>query len=163
TPTVLTFLDVRTRVNFNGEQGLLGLAFHPNYKENGYFYVFYVTPAPRNDRLSRFKVSAANPNATDPTSEVILINQLDDFENHNAGDLHCGPDGYLYFSLGAKGDAGDSGHNSQRIDKDFFSGILRLDVDKRSENLPPTPHPSIPAGSTNYFVPADNPFVGATS
>ncbi|HEY6227646.1 MAG TPA: PQQ-dependent sugar dehydrogenase, partial [Verrucomicrobiae bacterium] len=71
--------------------------------------------------------------------------------------------GYLYVSLGDEGDGGDTGQNSQRIDKDFFSGILRLDVDKRPENLPPIRHPAIPAGTTNYFVPADNPFVGATS
>src|SRR4051812_45189908 len=163
TPTVLTFLDIRTRVNFNGEQGLLGLAFHPNYKENGNFYVFYVTPGTRYDRLSRFKVSDNNPDAADPNCEVIFISQLDDYSNHNAGDLHFGPDNYLYVSLGDEGDGGDTGRNSQRIDKDFFSGILRIDVDKRPENLPPTPHPAIPSGTTNYFVPADNPFVGATS
>lgn len=158
-----TFLDIRTRVNFNGEQGLLGLAFHPNYKANGYFYVFYVTPGTRNDRLSRFSVLSSDPNTADSASEVILFSQLDDYSNHNAGDLHFGPDGCLYVSLGDEGDGGDTGRNSQRIDKDFFSGILRIDADKRPENLLPNPHPSIPAGTTNYYVPADNPFVGATN
>jgi glucose/arabinose dehydrogenase len=160
TPTVLTFLNITNKVNPDGEQGLLGLAFHPNYKENGYFYVFYVTPTPRRDRLSRFSVSAADPNIADPISEVIFINQVDDYSNHNAGDLHFGPDGYLYVSLGDEGDGGDTGRNSQRIDKDFFAGIIRIDVDKRPGNLEPTAHP---AATTNYFVPADNPFVGATS
>jgi glucose/arabinose dehydrogenase/mono/diheme cytochrome c family protein len=160
TPTVLTFLDIGSRVIFDGEQGLLGLAFHPNFKTNGYFYVFYVAAGTRYDRLSRFKVSDTNPNVADPASEVVLINQLDDFSNHNAGDLHFGPDGYLYVSLGDEGDGGDTGRNSQRIDKDFFSGILRIDVDKRPENLAPHPHP---AASANYSIPADNPFVGATS
>lgn len=160
TPTVLTFLNITTKVNPDGEQGLLGLAFHPNYAQNGYFYVFYVTPGTRYDRLSRYTVSASDPNAADPASEVILINQFDDYSNHNAGDLHFGPDGYLYVSLGDEGDGGDTGRNSQRIDKDFFSGILRIDVDKRPGNLPANTHA---AASSNYLVPADNPFVGATS
>lgn len=158
--TAVTFLDIRTRVLYGGEQGLLGLAFHPGYQTNGYFYVFYTAPNARFDRLSRFSVSATDPNAADASSELILLNQADDYENHNAGDLHFGPDGYLYVSLGDEGGGGDTGKNSQRIDKDFFSGILRIDVDKRSGNLLPNPHP---AASTNYFVPADNPFVGATN
>jgi glucose/arabinose dehydrogenase len=163
TPTVLTFLDLRTRVTFGGEQGLLGLAFHPKYRENGLFYVFYVTQGTARDRLSRFSVSADNADAADASSEVILIDQLDDYSNHNAGDLHFGPDGYLYVALGDEGGGGDTGNNSQRIDKDFFAGMLRIDVDMRPDNLAPNPHAAIPPGNTNYFVPADNPFVGATS
>jgi glucose/arabinose dehydrogenase len=159
-PTRTVFMDISSRILFNGEQGLLGLAFHPDFKNNGIFFVDYTTTGTRNDRLARYKVSAANPNAGDPSSEVILINQFDEASNHNAGDLHFGPDGYLYVSLGDEGDAGDSFQNSQRIDKDFFSGMLRIDVDKKPGNLVPTSHP---ASTTNYFVPADNPFVGATS
>ena len=161
TPTYLTFLDIQSRVGYDGgEQGLLGLAFHPDYKNNGYFFVFYVTSGTRMDRLSRFKVSDANANIADPNSETILISQPDDYSNHNAGDLHFGADGYLYVSLGDEGGGGDSGRNSQRIDKDFFSGMLRIDVDKKPDSLAPNPHP---ASSTNYAVPADNPFVGATN
>jgi glucose/arabinose dehydrogenase/mono/diheme cytochrome c family protein len=159
-PVPNTFLDIRSRILLSNERGLLGLAFHPNYSQNGYFYVFYVAAGSGNDRLSRFQVSASDPNVADPNSEVILIDQPDDYDNHNAGDLHFGTDGYLYVSLGDEGGAGDSGNNSQRIDKDFFSGILRIDVDKRPGNLAPNPHP---ASSANYSVPADNPFVGATS
>ena len=160
TPGISTFLNITNRVNFNGEQGLLGLAFHPKYAENGYFYVFYVTPSPRVDRLARYQVTA-DPNVADPNSQQILFSQVDDFGNHNGGDLHFGPDGYLYVSLGDEGDGGDPQRNSQRIDKDFFSSILRIDVDKREGNLPPNPHPAR-NNTTNYFVPADNPFVGAT-
>jgi len=160
TPAISTFLDIRTRVLNDGEQGLLGLAFHPNFAQNGYFFVFYTTPGTRYDRLARYQVSATNPNIGDPASELILINQPDEAVNHNAGDLHFGPDGYLYVSLGDEGNGGDSFQNSQRINKDFFSGVLRIDVDKRPGNLAPNPHP---ASSANYSVPADNPFVGATS
>lgn len=160
TPTVLTFLDIRGRVLAGGEQGLLGLAFHPNYANNGFFYVYYTAPGPRFDRLSRFSVSSTNSNAANPNSEQIILNQADEASNHNAGDVHFGPDGYLYLSLGDEGDGGDSFHNSQRIDKDFFSGILRIDVDKRPGNLAPNPHSAVTA---NYLVPADNPFVGATA
>jgi hypothetical protein len=112
------------------------------------------------DRLSRFQTSDSNPNAGLPASEQILINQIDDAGNHNGGDLHFGPDGYLYVSLGDEGDSNDSLGNSQRINRDFFSGILRIDVDKRPGSLPTNAHP---AASANYAIPPDNPFIGATS
>lgn len=159
-PTRTVFMDISSRILYGGEQGLLGLAFHPDFKNNGYFFVDYTTAGTRYDRVARYKVSASNPDAGDPSSELVLINQLDEASNHNAGDLHFGPDGYLYISLGDEGDGGDSFQNSQRINKDFFSGILRIDVDKKAGNLLPNVHA---ASSTNYFVPADNPFVGATS
>src|SRR4030095_8677210 len=104
--------DISGRVTFNGEQGLLGLAFHPGYLTNRLFFVFYVTnttASPRRDQLSRFQISASNPNQGDAASEVVLFSQLDDFSNHNAGDLHFGPDDYLYLSLGDEGDANDTG------------------------------------------------------
>ena len=108
----------------------------------------------------------ADPDQADAGSEVVLINQHDQEANHNGGDLHFGPDGYLYVSVGDEGGAGDTYQNSQRIDKNFFSGILRLDVDKRAGNPEPNPHPSVittASGLAGYSVPADNPFVGATS
>jgi uncharacterized repeat protein (TIGR03806 family) len=161
-PTRTVFMDISGRVTFNGEQGLLGLAFHPGYLTNRLFFVFYVTTGTRRDRLSRFEISAGNANQGDTNSEVILFSQADDFNNHNAGDLHFGSDGYLYVTLGDEGDANDTGANSQKIDKDFFSGMMRLDVDKRPGSLLPNPHVSI-AAPTNYAVPPDNPFIGATT
>lgn len=166
-PTRTVFLDLSGRVLYGGEQGLLGLAFHPGYATNRYFYVFYtlntnaaVGDSTRHDRLSRFETSPANPHLALTNSEVVLINQRDEASNHNGGDLHFGPDGYLYVALGDEGGANDNWNNSQRIDKDFFAGLLRLDVDQRPGSLPPNAHP---AGTTNYAVPPDNPFVGATS
>jgi mono/diheme cytochrome c family protein len=86
---------------------------------------------------------------------------FDQAENHNGGDLHFGADGYLYVSLGDEGEGNDSLNNSQIINKDFWSGILRLDVDNRPDNLAPNPHGAITPGT--YRVPADNPFVGLTN
>src|SRR5947208_4376406 len=140
------------------------MVFHPGYATNRYFFLFYtanVSGAP--DRLSRFETAPDNPNLGLATSELILINQRDEANNHNAGDLHFGPDGYLYVSLGDEGGGdgvinGVPSGNAQRITNNFFSGIIRIDVDKRSTNLPPNFHVGL-RGQTNYFVPADNPFV----
>lgn len=171
-PNRTVFMNITNRVNGSGEQGLLGLAFHPGYQSNRFFYVFYThfrdgTSATRHDRLSRFEIDPANPHAGLPDSEVVLIDQHDNNNNHNAGDCHFGPDGYLYVSLGDEGGGNDSQNNSQRIDKDFFSGIIRLDVDKRPGSLPAsTHHASVIVngiGEANYAVPPDNPWVGATS
>lgn len=158
------FLDLTSRVGSDDiEQGVLALAFHPDYRRNRQFYVWYTSDLRvkgkrvREDRLSRFLVSADDPNVADASSEQILLSQEDEAANHNGGELLFGPDGYLYLSLGDEGGANDEFHNSQRIDRDFFSGILRLDVDRRPGNLEPHPHPAVHAGT--YSVPADNPFV----
>ena len=164
-PERLTFLSITREVQSgSGEQGLLGLAFHPDYQRNGTFFIFYTareSGAP--NRLSRFQVNPENPNEAIVESEVVLFSQRDDAGNHNGGDLHFGPDGYLYVSLGDEGAANDSLNNSQRLDRDFFAGILRLDIDKRPGNLEPNSHPAIvfdESGRANYSVPLDNPFVG---
>ena len=155
----VTFMSLTDRVRSGGERGLLGLAFHPNHMENGYFYVFYTAQGNGSpNRLSRFSLNPDNPFEGNPDTEVILIDQADDAGNHNGGDIHFGPDGYLYVALGDEGNANDSLNNSQRIEKDFFAGILRIDVDKRPGSLPPNPHV---AASDNYAIPPDNPFVGA--
>ncbi len=169
-PTRTLFLDLTSHVNAStvaaDERGLLALAFHPQYAANGQFFVWYTTTATTaagaglHDRLSRFRVSA-NPNLADLTSEQPLITQRDEADNHNGGELAFGPDGYLYLSVGDEGGGNDQFQNGQRIDRDFFAGILRLDVDRRTGSLPPNPHPAVHAGT--YAVPPDNPFIDATT
>jgi glucose/arabinose dehydrogenase/mono/diheme cytochrome c family protein len=163
-PTRTVFMNIASRVTFPGESGLLSMDFHPGYATNGYFFVWYTASGSgQSNRLSRFQVSAGNPDSANTNSEVILIGQLDDCSNHNGGDIHFGPDGYLYLSLGDEGGSNDNcnGGNSQRIDKDFFSGVIRIDVDKKPGSLPPNHHRSI-IGPTNYAIPPDNPFIGYT-
>jgi glucose/arabinose dehydrogenase/mono/diheme cytochrome c family protein len=163
-PSRTVFLDIASKVNGGGEGGLLGLAFHPGYASNRQYFVFYTaTGAGFSNRISRFEVSSTNANYSSPTSEVAFIGQYDDCSNHNAGDLAFGPDGYLYITSGDEGGGNDdcNGGNSQRIDKDFFSSIFRIDVDKKPGSLPPNHHASIVA-PTNYAIPPDNPFIGAT-
>ena len=177
-PTKKVFLDfaqvvanrtpAETLVNgANYEFGLLGLAFHPQYATNGYFYAAYSVQISGAvyERISRFKVSAADPDVADPASELVLLQQLDEGANHNGGDLHFGPDGYLYYAAGDEENPNDFRQNSQRLDKDFFAGIFRLDVDKKPGNLEPTAHAAIPTdgGIARFSVPIDNPFVPTAS
>jgi glucose/arabinose dehydrogenase len=158
-----------TDTSFSGEEGLLGMAFHPGYATNGYFYVFYTGTATtgagsgRHDILSRFQVSAGNTNQGNAASEVRYIVQYDQADNHNSGDLHFGPDGYLYVSLGDEGGSYGQWGNTQKITNDFFSAIMRIDVDMRAGTLPPNSHPTALPSLTNYAIPADNPYVGASS
>src|SRR5437867_6014741 len=130
-PTRTIFMDISSKVSsatdttVGGEEGLLGLAFHPGYATNGFFYVFYTGNATtsagsgRHDILSRYKVSASNPNQGDSSSEVRYLLQYDQADNHNAGDLHFGPDGYLYVALGDEGGSYGNWNNTQRINQDF--------------------------------------------
>lgn len=160
----LTFLTLSViNDSTNSESGLLGMAFHPGYATNRQFYVFYSLSisGSRYQRISRFLASTNDPNAADPLSELPLITQFDEASNHNGGDLHFGPDGYLYASLGDEGGGGDGYRNSQTITNDFFAGIIRIDVDSRPGNRVPNPHPSI--NTNRYRIPADNPFLGATN
>ena len=156
---------VETIANWSlGENGLLGLAFHPGYATNGYFYAAYTVQINNGSfyqRISRFSVSLGNPNQANPASELILLQQLDRGFNHNGGDLHFGPDGYLYYAAGDEENPNDFRLNSQFINKGFHSGIFRIDVDKRPGSLAPNPHASIPtdAGVARFAVPTNNPFV----
>jgi glucose/arabinose dehydrogenase len=142
--TTATFMDITTIVgSTGGEQGLLGLAFHPNYAENGYFYVNY-TDLAGDTHISRFSRSAGDPEQADAGSEFNLLMMDQPAANHNGGDLNFGPDGYLYISMG---DGGGAGHNrSQDITDNKLGKILRIDVD----------------GDSPYANPSDNHFVGVT-
>lgn len=163
-PTLTEFMSLS--VVTDSESGLLGLAFHPGYATNGYFYVFSSRSLTTSQGtglhqcISRFQTSPPNANTASPATELFLIRQRDTAANHNGGDLHFGMDGYLYASVGDEGAQYNGNGHAQIITNKFFSAILRLDVDKRAGNLPPNFHP---ANSTNYFIPADNPFVGLSS
>lgn len=134
------FLDISDRVGSNGnEQGLLGMAFHPQYAENGRLFVNY-TDTNGDTVIARFQVSS-DPNVADPASELKLLGVNQPFPNHNGGVLAFGPDGYLYVGLGDGGAAGDPRGNAQNLDS-LLGKILRLDVDSAEP----------------YAVPADNPF-----
>ncbi len=163
-----TFFDLSSVIATDGEGGLISFAFHPDYANNGYFYVYYslMTSTSLGNgfhlRLSRFQVSASDPNWTDSATEQVLFTQYHRRRNHNGGDLHFGPDGYLYVSLGDEGGGNDPYDNGQRIDGGFFSSVMRIDVDMKPGSIAPNPHPAIAGSTTNYAVPADNPFIGAT-
>jgi glucose/arabinose dehydrogenase len=137
------FLDIIDRVGSQGsEQGLLGLAFHPQYHENGYLFVNY-TDHKGDTIVSRFSRSADDPNRADPESEVGLLRIPQPYGNHNGGMLAFGVDGYLYIGLGDGGSAGDPAGNGQSL-ASLLGKLLRIDVD----------------GGEPYSIPADNPFAG---
>jgi uncharacterized repeat protein (TIGR03806 family) len=160
---VLNISQLRS-VTTNGENGLLGLAFHPQFTSTKRIFVFYThnIGGTRRARVSSFLVTEDDPIIADPDSEIIYFDQRDEASNHNGGDVHFGPDGYLYVSLGDEGGANDTYNNSQKVDKDFFAGIVRIDVDKLEGNVEPTNHDAVPRdndGKAYYSVPFDNPLV----
>lgn len=140
------FLDIRGRVNDSGnEQGLLGLAFHPDFENNGYFFVNYTASSPGRTIISRFQVLQGDMDQADPDSELELLTYNQPNSNHNGGHLEFGPDGYLYIASGDGGGAGDPGNNGQ--DRSTLLGaILRIDVDN-------------PQNGNRYGIPAGNPFI----
>ncbi len=140
------FLDIVKKVDSGGEKGLLGLAFHPDYKNNGYFYVNYTRSSPLQTVISRFKVSLTNTSAADPASEEILLRYSQPYSNHNGGKIAFGKDGYLYISAGDGGSGGDPHNNGQDLTS-LLGKILRIDVNKSSDGK-------------KYSIPADNPFSG---
>jgi len=164
TPQKTVYMNLQSNLSTASEQGLLGLAFHPGFQSNGFFYV-YRSYAPGTgliyERLSRFTANPPAAATASTSTEVVLFEQRDDAGNHNGGDLHFGNDGYLYISLGDGGLGNDQLNNSQTIRKGFQSGLLRIDVDRESGNLPANDPSSIAnlTVSTNYSVPSDNPFV----
>jgi glucose/arabinose dehydrogenase len=146
-----TFLDIRDRVQYDdrqNEEGFLGLAFHPKFKENGEFFVYYsVKPTeehPHQTVVSRFHVLHNDPNRADPKSEQVLLRIDARYWNHKGGTLVFGPDGYLYIGLGDGGLANDPHENGQNLNT-LLGKILRIDVDHKDPGL-------------EYAIPKDNPF-----
>lgn len=154
------FLDVSSLLgSTNSEMGLLGLAFHPNYAQNGVFYVSHtISSGPRRSVLARYSVSA-NPNVGDAASRTVVLEVEQTFSNHNGGDVHFGPDGYLYWGLGDGGDGGDPFKDAQNPLK-LLGKMLRIDVD-----TPPEEGPSglLCGAGTEYSIPPTNPFAGEGS
>jgi glucose/arabinose dehydrogenase len=143
-----TFLDIDSLVISGSELGLLGLAFHPSYESNGYFYVNYTADSSLRTVVSRFTVSGSNPDSADPASELVLLEVHQPYNNHNGGQLAFGPDGYLYIALGDGGSGGDPENRAQNLDS-LLGKILRIDVDAPSDTL-------------DYSIPPDNPLAGNT-
>lgn len=142
-----TFLYIAPRIDAaSNERGLLGLAFHPDYAQNGYFFVYYTRSSDAATQVSRFSVRSDNPNRADPDSELPILGQSQPYSNHNGGCMKFGPDGYLYIGLGDGGSGGDPQGNGQKTTT-FLGKMLRIDVDSSSINAP-------------YAIPPDNPFVG---
>jgi glucose/arabinose dehydrogenase len=125
-----------------GERGLLGLAFHPNYATNGYFYVNYTRAGDGATVIARYSVSA-DPNIADASSGTVLLTVAQPFSNHNGGSIKFGPDGYLYIGMGDGGSGGDPGNRAQNINENLGK-MLRIDVNSASP----------------YGIPATNPYVG---
>jgi len=139
------YLDIHERVIYGGERGLLGVAFHPQYISNGYFYVNYIGPGD-STHISRFSVTPGNPDLADSQSEFKLMTLFQPYANHKGGDLCFGPDGYLYIGLGDGGSAGDPGNRAQNP-MEYLGKMLRIDVDL----------------GYPYSVPPTNPFYNSTT
>ncbi|MES1242710.1 MAG: PQQ-dependent sugar dehydrogenase [Acidobacteriota bacterium] len=141
------FLDIRNLVGTQGEGGLLSVAFHPRFAENGFLFVNYTDPGVAHTVIARYQVSAGDPNRADPASGRVLLRIDQPFSNHNGGQIAFGPDGFLYIGMGDGGAANDPGCRAQR-DDGLLGKMLRIDVDQSVNQAP------------FYGIPADNPFRG---
>jgi glucose/arabinose dehydrogenase len=139
--TVTPFLDLTALVQFGVEQGLLGLAFHPQFRDNGLFFVNYTRRPDGATVVARYRVSTTDPDRADPASVVQLLLIPQPFDNHNGGAVKFGPDGYLYVATGDGGAANDPGSRAQNT-FEWLGKLLRIDVDR-----------GVP-----YAIPPDNPF-----
>lgn len=154
------FLDIRERVmpfkSQENEEGFLGLAFHPQFAQNGQFFVYYTAAPteakPHLTRISRFTVKKDKPSDADPASEEILLEIDEPYSNHNGGTVVFGPDGYLYLGVGDGGYFNDPHMNGQNLHT-LLGKILRIDVERKGE-------PDRERKTTAYGIPQDNPFAG---
>jgi len=145
-PLPTPFLDISSIVeSLQGERGLLGLAFHPDFATNGWFFVNYTRQPDGATVVARYKVSAGNPDVADPASALTIITIPQPFDNHNGGDLKFGPDGFLYIGLGDGGLGGDPFENGQNLAQ-LLGKFLRIDVNASTVAAP-------------YAVPTTNPFL----
>lgn len=143
TTNATPFLDVSAIVTpGGGERGLLGLAFHPDYATNGFFYINYTNLA-GDTVIARYSVNSTNPSVADPSSQMILLTIDQPYQNHNGGCLRFGPDGYLYIAMGDGGNGGDPQNFAQNMES-LLGKMLRIDVDNGSP----------------YSIPPDNPMLG---
>ncbi len=136
------FINLSSIISVGSERGLLGLAFHPDYANNGYFYVNYTNTA-GNTVIARYSVNSTNPEVADTGSASILMTITQPFSNHNGGCINFGPDGYLWISMGDGGSGGDPQNNAQNKNS-LLGKMLRIDVD----------------GDAPYGIPSTNPFTG---
>ncbi|MCA9753242.1 MAG: PQQ-dependent sugar dehydrogenase, partial [Gemmatimonadetes bacterium] len=145
------FLDISSRVLSSGnEQGLLGLAFDPDYDTNGYFYTYYIAGTGAGNSVIRRYTVTSNPDVADPNTEYKIFRYPQAFTNHNGGTIEFGPDGYLYLGLGDGGSANDPGNRAQN-GLELLGKMLRVDVTMDD----------FPADTLqNYAIPPSNPFVG---
>jgi glucose/arabinose dehydrogenase len=141
------FLDIRALVDDAGnEEGLLGLAFHPDYRRNGWFYVNYTAAGPDRTVIARYRADPRDPNRADPASARVILELAQPYSNHNGGQLAFGPDGYLYIAVGDGGAGGDPHGNGQNR-ATLLGSLLRIDVDR-------------PSAGRSYGIPPDNPYAG---
>ena len=143
-----TFLDIRSKIRSGGEQGLLGLAFHPFYSSNRRFFVYYTRAGDGAIVVAEYQASAGNRDAADAAERILLTIPHPINTNHNGGMLAFGSDGYLYIGVGDGGSGNDPPNNAQNREV-LLGKILRLDVDAR-------------VGGLEYGIPISNPFVGGS-
>jgi glucose/arabinose dehydrogenase len=153
------FLSLSSSViTSGGERGLLGLAFHPNYATNGYFYVNYTRAGDGATVIARYTVSS-DPNVADASSGTVLLTVSQPFSNHNGGSIKFGPDGYLYIGMGDGGSGGDPGNRAQNIN-DNLGKMLRIDVDSASPygNPPTNPYVGVAGNDEIWAIGLRNPW-----